>query len=263
LRFLASAGAGNVVSALVPKRLAGQTVRHELHGHGPILIVGPPIAASKTVANDPMAPLRQGYLDRLTDRYRVLVMVYPPSGTEAAAAVRSFDPDHVCADILAVADSIGADRFAWYGYSWGGVVGLQLAARTDRLTALVCGGWPPIGASYRDMASVSEWVAKQANNAADAQLMVTFFRALEQWQDETAVAGFTCPRMTFAGRDDVITTGGFTTRIGPLVAERRSELERMGWTVRLVDGFRHDLFTRPDVVVPLFREFLDPILLPA
>jgi len=29
---------------------------------------------------------------------------------------------------------------------------------------------------------------------------------------------------------------------------------------RLVDDFRHELFTRPDVVVPLLREFLDPVL---
>jgi hypothetical protein len=61
----------------------------------------------------------------------------------------------------------------------------------------------------------------------------------------------------------VITTAGYTTRIGPLVAERRTDLERLGWTVRLVDKARHDLFTRPEVVVPLVRAFLDPILLRA
>jgi hypothetical protein len=37
----------------------------------------------------------------------------------------------------------------------------------------------------------------------------------------------------------------------------------MGWTVRLVDNFRHELFTRPDLVVPMLREFLGPILLSA
>lgn len=73
-----------------------------------------------------MAALRKGYLDRLTDRYRVIVMDYPPTGPDAARAVDSFDPNRVCADILAVADAAGADRFAWFGYSWGGVVGLQL-----------------------------------------------------------------------------------------------------------------------------------------
>jgi pimeloyl-ACP methyl ester carboxylesterase len=187
-------------------------------------------------------------------------MDYPPTGADAAAVVASFDPDHVCADILAVADAAGLDRFAWYGYSWGGVVGLQLAARTNRLSALICGGWPPIGASYRDMAAVTQRLAERVR-VADAQLMVTFYRALEQWRDAEAVSRFTCPRMTVVGRDDSITTAGYTVRIGPLVAERQAELERMGWNVHVVDDARHDLFMRPETVVPLMRAFLDPVLL--
>jgi len=238
-------------------------VRHEVHGRGPALIIGPPIGLGTPGPNgDPMAAMRQGYLDRLSDRYRVIVMDYPPNGADAAAVVSAFNPDRVCADVLDVADALGADRFAWYGYSWGAVAGLQLAARTNRLSALVCGGWPPIGASYRDMTAVAESLARQVN-VPDTQLMVTFYRALQDWRDEAAVANFTCPRMTFAGRNDVITTAGYTTRIGPLIAERQGDLERMGWTVRLVDDFRHELFTRPDVVVPLIREFLDPVLLKA
>ena len=93
--------------------------------------------------------------------------------------------------------------------------------------------------------------------------VVGLYRALNEWRDEEAVSKFTCPRMAFAGSDDVITTAGYTTRIGPLVAERRTDLERLGWTVRLVDKARHDLFTRPEVVVPLVRAFLNPILLRA
>jgi hypothetical protein len=115
-----------------------------------VLFVGPPITLGESGANDRISALRQGYLDRLVDRYRVIVMDYPPTGTDA-------------------------------------------------------------------------------------------YRALEQWQDEAAIATFTSPRMAFAGRDDVITTGGVTTRIGPLLAERQTDLERLGWTVRLVDNFRHEL----------------------
>ena len=80
----------------------------------------------------------QGYFNRLADRYRVIVIEYPPRD-EAQAFVDSFTADHVCADILAVANAASADRFAWFGFSWGGVVGLQLATRTNRLTALVYG----------------------------------------------------------------------------------------------------------------------------
>ena len=260
LRIAASLGAGGVVSQVLSTHgTALASVRYESHGRGPALFLGSPISANRA-GGDPLAAIRQGYLDRLTDRYQVIVMDYPPVGADAVGAVDSFDPDHVCADILAVADAAGVDRFAWYGYSWGGVVGLQLAGRTTRLSAVICGGWPPIGASYRDMAAIAQRLAERARSA-DAQLMATFYRALEQWRDEEAVSRFTCPRMTFVGRDDSITTAGYTVRVGPLVAERQAELERMGWNVHVVDDVRHDLFMRPEAVVPLMRAFLDPVLL--
>ncbi len=262
LRLAASLGSASVVSTFLSKRGTAQaSVRYESHGRGPALFLGSPISASNNrLGGDPLAAIRQRYLDRLTDRYQVIAMDYPPTGADAVGAVASFDPDHVCADILAVADAAGVDRFAWYGYSWGGAVGLQLAARTNRLSALICGGWPPIGASYRDMAAVAQRLAERVRNA-DAQLMVTFYRALEQWGDEETVSRFTCPRMAFVGRDDSITAAGYTVRIGALVAERQAELERLGWKVHLVDDVRHDLFTRPEAVVPLMRAFLDPVLL--
>jgi len=69
--------------------------------------------------------------------------------------------------------------------------------------------------------------------------------------------------MTFAGRQDEFVARGQTIWIGPIVAEHRDELEQMGWSVRLVEGYGQELGGRPDVVIPLIREFLDPILLRA
>ena len=196
----------------------------------------------------------QGHYDQLMTRYRVVVMDYPPAvirDSTSPKVIESFTPDRVCADVLAVADRVGADRFAYYGFSWGGVVGLQLATRTDRLSALVCAGWPPLGAPYKDM----------PNAAGPNQLLFkTFYDHLTNWPEREAVSRIACPRFTFAGRDDVITVPGVTARIGPLIAEHRDELERLGWRVRLVDGFRHELGFRADVTMPLVREFLDSVL---
>ena len=61
-------------------------------------------------------------------------MDYPPAeirNSQSKAVTDAFTPEHVCADILTVADMEGANSFAYYGYSWGGVVGLQLATRTN------------------------------------------------------------------------------------------------------------------------------------
>ena len=61
--------------------------------------------------------------------------------------------------------------------------------------------------------------------------------------------------MVFAGGDDTLFD------IGPLVAEHQEELQEMGWSVELVEGHAHGLFSSADVVVPMIRNFLDPLLL--
>lgn len=54
--------------------------------------------------------------------------------------------DAVAADVVAIVDAGGAQHFAYYGCSWLALVGLQLAIRSDRLTALAMGGFPPSAA---------------------------------------------------------------------------------------------------------------------
>jgi pimeloyl-ACP methyl ester carboxylesterase len=232
----------------------------EVYGDGPWLFVGWPIRTRNTPPRfDPAASVRDCYLDQLTDSYRVVLMDYPPTGDGARAVVDSFTPAHVCEDVLAAADACNADRFAWYGYSWSAVVGLQLASRTDRLTALACGGWPPLGAPYREMFS---WAKGRAERTGlpDWAMTATYYRGLQSWSEGDALSQIACPRMAFAGTDDVLESDGTAFRVGPLLAEHRTELEELGWTVHLIQGHRHDMFMKPEVVVPLVRAFIDPIL---
>ena len=238
LRLLGSAGAAGSIVSFLPRQALGQGgTRHVVLGSGPTVL-----------AFDRMPA---GYFESLSTRYRVVVLEDPFRDT-SRASINSFTPDRICADILAVADTVGAARFAWYGFSWGAVVGLQLAVRTPRLTALACGGWPPLGGQYDEALAVSE-----VENGASA----TFYRSLRGWPEREAVSQLRCPRLVFAGTSDQFVAQGRSIRIGPLVAEHRVELERLGWTVRLVDGFGHELGARPDVVTPILREFFDPILL--
>jgi hypothetical protein len=90
---------------------------------------------------------------------------------------------------------------------------------------------------------------------------VTFYRSIRGWPEREAVSKFTFPRMVFVGNKDEFTAGSQRIRIGPIIAEHRAELERIGWTVQLVDGFGHELEGRPDVIMPILKRFLDPILL--
>jgi len=241
LRALGSAGIGTFADRFETRLRAHPWMHYTVIGSGPPLI---------TFDRAP-----RGYFDRLAETYRVIVIADPPVETTQAFE-ESYTADTVCAAILAVADEAGARRFAWYGFSFGGVVGLQLACRTDRLTALICGGWPPLGAQYRETLAVTEIEARQGRS----KLARSFYRSMVDWPERDAVSKLTCPRMTFAGTKDAFVVDGYQIHIGASVAGHREELERLGWTVKLVDGFGHDLGGRPDVVAPLIREFLDPLL---
>ncbi|SFT95861.1 alpha/beta hydrolase [Arthrobacter sp. ov118] len=84
----------------------------------------------------------------------------------AHPAPDTLTPDNVAADLLAIADAAGADTFAYYGYSWLALAGLQLAIRTDRLWALAMGGYPPLEGPYQSMLSVTRSAHRMATEAA-------------------------------------------------------------------------------------------------
>ena len=69
-------------------------------------------------------------------------------------------PAAVARNYLAVADAAGIDRFAYAGYSWGCVTGLQLALRSDRLLALVCGGCLAMDGPYDVMLAVTRAMSR-------------------------------------------------------------------------------------------------------
>jgi hypothetical protein len=233
---------GLLPNVLTPQARAQDVKPFTARGSGPALLV---------YDREP-----HGYYDPLTDRYRVVVI--DASSDNSPAAIASLTADRVCADILAVADAAGVDRFAWFGFSYGGVVGLQLASRTNRLLALVCGGWPPLRGQYAETLAYAEEEAAQGRITP----FLTFYRSLQGWPERAAVSKIACPRMAFAGNKDEFTAGCCQRiRIGPLLAEHRSELEQMGWIVQLIDGFGHELGGRPDVIMPILTRFLDPILL--
>jgi dienelactone hydrolase len=204
-------------------------LRFEKHGSGPGLVLGPPVRTSRADALDPQGrskAIRDEYLKQLADRYTVVLLDLPPVAPEALKeAVPALTADTACADILAVADAAGLDRFAYAGFSFGAGVGVQLAARTERLAALLCGSWSPLGMGQSE-----------------------------------AVARIACPRQVVVGDNDIVTVNGGTTRLTDLVRRQREELGNLGWEMRIVPGFGHELGSAAETAAPIVRQFLDRVL---
>jgi hypothetical protein len=230
-------------------------IHFEVHGHGPALILAYPITASE-VPESPGRAATNGYLARLTDRYQVLVMDYPNIGKSEPILATELTADRVCADMLRVADSAGFQRFAWWGYSWGGLIGLLLAGRTDRLTALVCGGWPPLGGLSP---LVLESCRATASTLEYQKQYVTFYESLQGWSEENSVRRITCPRLTYVGSQDEVERGGVRMLIAATLRRHRKELAAGGWHVCELPGRDHSLWKEPNAVVPIVRPFLDSI----
>ena len=244
-------------------------VFYAVHGQGRPLMIGLPLMASfSAVFGDDLQPVLDGYLDRLTDRYRVLLVDYPSIGGSRDIAPEQLSADRVCADLLGVADAAGFERFAYWGYSWGGGVGLQLAHRTDRLDALVVGGWPPLDGPYAEMLRATR--LKQADPEPSSLKVLRskeqyrqwehYFLSVVDWPEAESVARIRRPRMTMFGGDGDLVEAGIPVAIASAIRSHRQVLEAQGWRVHEVPGHGHAVCMRADLVVPPVRAFLDEVL---
>lgn len=239
-------------------------VHFEVYGRGSPLVLGFPITASPR-PRDPAGATLRGYLDLLTDRYSVLVMDYPnlepDTGRSKPIPAGELTAERVCCDLLAVADAAGFEKFVWWGFSWGGVIGLQLASRCDRVTALVCGGWPPLGGPYAELLRIARAVV--AEPPPDRKLphdqFVTFYESVRDWREADAIQRIHCPKMAFVGSEDEVETAGVRLRLAATIREHRGELERQGWEVVEITGRDHSVYADPATVVPVVRSFLDKV----
>jgi pimeloyl-ACP methyl ester carboxylesterase len=267
------------------------TIEMEIHGRGPTVLLpvnpkpveGPDADELRRWGADPA--LGRSLVDGLSDAFQVVAFHYE-GHVLAHPKPDTLTPASIAADLLAVADAAGADRFAYYGYSWLALSGLQLAIRTDRLTALAMGGYPPLHGPYAEMLKVtvathsmaadkpapSEKSAKADSGKPDwstAELtlsepqtrqFVTLYRALQDFDDRAAQTRVTCPKLCFVGSADEIDYderwGGVKLSIAEPVVSRRAELEALGWQVHVLDGLDHMQAMQAGSVLPVLRPWL-------
>jgi pimeloyl-ACP methyl ester carboxylesterase len=238
-------------------------------GDGRSLLLGfPMLASQREVFGEPGEATLRGYLERLTDAYRVLLVDYPSIGGSCTIHPDQLTAERVCSDLLAVADDAGFDRFAYWGYSWGSMVGLQLATRSDRLSALVVGGWVPLGGfQHQALEGALLQVDHPPESAkvvlrSDAQYAqwVTFYRSVASWRERDEVAKISCPRIVFTGADATTDAGGIPMPMAESLRSLAPELEALGWRVLEIPDRDFTVVFDPDAVVPRVRAELDEVL---
>ncbi|MCY1140122.1 alpha/beta hydrolase [Actinoplanes sp. Pm04-4] len=185
--------------------------------------------------------------------------------------------DAVAADLLSMA---GVDRFAYYGYSWLALSGLQLAIRTEKLTALAMGGYPPLGGPYEAMLAVTRKAHEMALNPPppptgeavpgdwdsvaftqtpdQTRQFVTLYESLQNFDDSTVHLGI--PRLAFAGEEDNIQYGSawdnaYVTLAEPTVRNREA-LTKDGWEVALIPKADHMVAMQAANVLPILIPWL-------
>ena len=197
----------------------GSSIYFEVHGTGdkflflslgtaaPRAIGAAPGLAPPEGAEQVAAAWKQAYIDGLGSDYRLIFIEYP--GLEPK--MFTMTPGAVARDYLAIADAAGAEEFAYAGFSIGCVTGLQLALRTDRMKALVCGGFPTMDGVYDDMRLITETAIQGPTSLygmpdliwpETGQQFLTYYNGLRSFDDRAIQQALTSPRLTWIGDQD-------------------------------------------------------------
>jgi pimeloyl-ACP methyl ester carboxylesterase len=261
----------------------GSTIEIEIHGAGPTLLLpvnpqpvtGPLAEQMRHYGTDPA--LGQSLIKGLSDAFRVVAFDYEGQCLRLPKP-ETLTPANTTNDLLAVADAAGADQFAYYGYSWLAMIGLQLAIRTDRLLALIMGGFPPLNGPYEEMLRVttatyemaigaraipsvddSEW-SGMTLSVDQTRQFVTLYQALQGFNDRAAQAQITCPHLCFVGSKDEIQYdqhwGNVTVSLAGPIVRGQAQLFHFGWDVQVLDGLDHIQAMQSKQVVPILRSWL-------
>jgi len=200
-----------------------------------------------------------GYVDGLDD-YRVVLVDHRGRGQTPAAD--SYTPADMAGDVLEVADSLGIERFAFWGYSLGARVGYELAAtEAGRVAALVATGGVEAPDEPDDWAETAEFVRANgvrgllgeapSPNWLIAHLCTTddevFARTCEDfagWSPWPLFPRIEAPVLIVAGEDEADDVPAAAAAL------RRGEYE-------ILPGLGHiDGWARCDLALPRVRRFL-------
>ena len=203
-------------------------------GHTPLLPDSPPLIAEVA---ETLARYKQAYIDALGSKFRLIFIEYPGNEpklytlTPGGGGAR-LPGDRGCGR--------RGGNSPTQAFSWGCVTGLQLALRTDRMTALACGGFPVLDGIYEDMLTTTRAMASgpaslyglEANSPEKRPAVSHLLRRVAEFR-RPADPGcrLDIPRLNWIGDQDLPTLNGKPlTHMGQLIVRspRRAGSRRLG-----------------------------------
>jgi len=168
----------------------------------------------------------------------------------------------LAADLIAVVQEVGFERFVVVGYSFTGAFAPWLAQLTGKADAVVSGGFPIAGDYaylYPEIQRQSE--AAKADPAAwarvdaafDNRAALAFYRELSDLPADSLVSGLPCPLLAFWGDQDEEMGPGGTEQLA-------AGLDRRGLQHLSFPGHDHEgMLTHLDDAAPNVLVWLDQL----
>ena len=138
----------------------GTRIAYDVTGNGPALMLLH--GAGKTRRDWH----KLGYVERLKGYFTVITVdIRGTGGSDKLYDIADYGIEKICEDLYAVADACDVEKFAVWGFSFGGNITRYLGAWSDRVTAIAVIGVPFGSAVHEDFDQVIDnhvkrWDAK-------------------------------------------------------------------------------------------------------
>jgi pimeloyl-ACP methyl ester carboxylesterase len=214
----------------------GVRIAYEVDGTGPALVL------LHGFSNDRRLWIKHRWSVHLQATFTVITMDMRGCGdSDAPLDPNAYQVEQHLADVSAVADACHVDRFRLWGWSFGGTLGLHLAAHSPRLQRAVIAG------TYFGRLFTDAYVQRRLTEAVRPVVRA-------RWQGVQSWPGIEpkdvqCPMLVYTGAADGNVVGH--------LQQQRASMEAAGVGLHILDNLSHGgLVSAVDVVAPLILPFL-------
>ncbi|MCJ7661170.1 MAG: alpha/beta hydrolase [Anaerolineales bacterium] len=238
-------------------------IAYDTNGQGPALML------LHGAGKDRQDRHKLGYVERLESDFTVITVDIRGSGeSEFLTQPSDFAIEKICADLYAVADACDAQRFAIWGYSFGGNIARYLGAWSDRVTALAVIGVPfgpavdetfdrfienylekygHIASAYQD--GEAKQKKPKSKTKAHIPVFAACFQAMRACPSIQPI-DLKCPA--------ILLVGSRNKNLMKYVQSEQSALDAAGIQMEIINGLNHQQeFSQIDQVFPVVSTFLN------